>query len=117
MLYRWRSLKKFISSQLFLTVKMREGNPWLLQSLYGIAAAVSMVFATVVAFVWQGKYGALSWNLFLALVIAYIFKDRLKDWMRTRLAKLFRRWLPSRRQLIYANDGRRVASAASRSTS
>lgn len=87
---------------------MREGNPWLLQSIYGIAAAVSMIFATVVAFVWQGKYGALSWNLFLALVIAYIFKDRLKDWMRTRLAKLFRRWLPSRRQLIYANDGRRV---------
>lgn len=107
-LYRWRSLKKFISSQLFLTVKMREGNPWLLQSLYGIAAAVSMIFATVVAFLWQGKYGALSWNLFLALVIAYIFKDRLKDWMRTRLAKLFRRWLPSRRQLIYANDGRMV---------
>lgn len=107
-LYRWRSLKKFISSQLFLVVKMREGNPWLLQSLYGIAAAVSMIFATVVAFLWQGKYGALSWNLFLALVIAYIFKDRLKDWMRARLAKLFRRWLPSRRQLIYANDGRMV---------
>lgn len=107
-LYRWRSLKKFISSQLFLVVKMRDGNPWLLQSLYGFAAAVSMVFATVVAFLWQEKYGALSWNLFMALVIAYIFKDRLKDWMRQRLAKLFRRWLPSRRQLIFANDGRRV---------
>lgn len=107
-LYRWRSLKKFISSQLFLVVKMREGNPWLLQSIYGVAAAVSMIFATFVAFIWQGKYGSLSWNLFVAMVIAYIFKDRLKDWMRARLAKIFRRWLPSRRQLIYASDGRRV---------
>ena len=108
MLYRWRSLKKFISSQLFLTVRMRRGNPWLQQSIYGFAAAVSMIFATVVAFLWQERYGALSLNLFLALVVAYIFKDRLKDWMRQSLSKLLRRWLPSRRQIICANDGRRV---------
>ena len=108
LLYRWRALKKFISSQLFLKVQAREGNPVLLQSLYGLAAAVSMIFATWVAFSSQAKYGTLSWNLFLATVIAYIFKDRLKDYMKSELAQVFRPWLPDRRLVITRETGQKV---------
>jgi len=103
-LYRWRILKKYVSRCLFLEVKLKKGAPLLVHSLYGIAAAISMIFATVVAFLWQGKYGALSINMFYALIIAYIFKDRIKDIAREQLSRLFQKWIPDRRLLIYKDD-------------
>lgn len=107
-LYRWRALRKYVSNVLFLRPKTGEGNPWLKQSLYGAAAAFSMLFATLVAFFWQSRYGALSANLFVALVVAYIFKDRLKEILREALAKGFRRWLPNRRTILMRPDGEKA---------
>lgn len=100
-LYRWSSLKRYISRYLFLDIRHKKGAPLLLHSIYGIAAAFSMIFATVIAFTWQGKYGALSFNLFIAMVIAYIFKDRLKEIGRDKLYKVFQRWIPDRKLMIY----------------
>ena len=102
-LYRWSILRKYISRYLFLEVRRRKGHPLLLHSVYAISAAIAMIFATFVAFFWQGRYGALSNNLFLALVIAYIFKDRVKEIGRERLLSLFREWIPDRRLLIVAS--------------
>ena len=107
-LYRWRQLTRYVDSYLFLNIKSHTGPTMLVHSLYGIAAAVSMIFATVIAFVWQGQYGALSTNLFLALVIGYIFKDRIKDMLREKLAKKFRRWIPDRRLEILRDDTHNV---------
>lgn len=104
-LYRWRTLRKYVSNVLFLRPKVGEGNPWLKQFIYGAAAAFAMLFATFVAFFWQSRYGALSMNLFIALVVAYIFKDRLKEGLREALAKVFRRWLPNRRTILMRPDG------------
>lgn len=36
-------------------------------------------------------------NLFWALVIAYIFKDRIKEGLRAWLYKRFQKWIPDRR--------------------
>ena len=72
------------------------------RQIYGSAAALSMLFATVVAFFYQDKYGSLSRNLFFALVIAYIFKDRFKEIVRDWLSNvIFRRWIPDRRLFIF----------------
>ena len=61
-----------------------------------------MLFATVVAFFYQDRYGSLSRNLFFALVIAYIFKDRFKEIVRDWLSNvIFRRWIPDRRLFIF----------------
>ena len=87
-LYRWRLLTKYVSSCLFLNIKPHVGPTFLVHSLYGFAAAVSMIFATVIAFAWQGQYGALSANLFVALVIGYIFKDRIKDLLKEQILLL-----------------------------
>ncbi len=108
LLMRWSALKKHVSSFLFLDVKYRQGAPLLVHSIYGFAAAVSMIFATVVAFTWQDKYGSLSMNLFIALVIAYIFKDRMKEIFRGWMWQLFRRWIPDRRLIIYKNGAKPV---------
>lgn len=63
-----------------------------------------MIFATVIAFAWQGQYGALSANLFIALVIGYIFKDRIKDLLKEQLSKRFKKWIPDRRLEILRDE-------------
>ena len=107
-LYRWRLLTKYVSSCLFLTIKPHKGPGLLVHTLYGLAAAVSMIFATIIAFAWQGQYGALSANLFVALVIGYIFKDRIKEMLKEHLARWFRKWIPDRRQAILRDERYRV---------
>ena len=101
LLFRWSLLKKFVSSFLFIEARTEGGQPVLLHTLYGIAAAIAMLFATVVAFSWQGAYGSLSMNLFWAMVIAYIFKDRIKEGLRAWLYKRFEKWIPDRRMQLY----------------
>ncbi|WP_298644414.1 hypothetical protein [uncultured Cardiobacterium sp.] len=103
-LYRWSALKKYINRYLYLDVRRKKGNPLLMHTVYAVAAAIAMIFATFVAFFWQGKYGALSSNLFMAVVIAYIFKDRMKDIGREQLLRLFRKWIPDRRLVIYRGE-------------
>lgn len=101
-LMRWSFLKKFVQSSLFLDIRYKQGAPLLTHSIYGSAAALSMLFATVVAFFYQDRYGSLSRNLFFALVIAYIFKDRFKEIVRDWLSnEIFRRWIPDRRLFIF----------------
>ena len=101
-LMRWSFLKKFVQSSLFLDIRYKQGAPLLTHSIYGSAAALSMLFATVVAFFYQDRYGSLSQNLFFALMIAYIFKDRFKEIVRDWLSNvIFRRWIPDRRLFIF----------------
>ncbi|WP_058910027.1 hypothetical protein [Entomohabitans teleogrylli] len=102
-IYRVNTLKKYISSPMYLDIRRKKGETFLAHTIAGIAAAIAMIFATAVAFIWQGKYGALSMQLFLAMVIGYIFKDRMKEGFRARLFSTFRRWLPDRQQEIYKN--------------
>lgn len=101
-LMRWSFLKKFVQSSLFLDIRYKQGASLLTHSIYGSAAALSMLFATVVAFFYQDRYGSLSRNLFFALVIAYISKDRFKEIVRDWLSNvIFRRWIPDRRLFIF----------------
>ncbi|PXV68985.1 hypothetical protein CLV62_101251 [Dysgonomonas alginatilytica] len=86
-------LKKFIESDLFLYTKKTKDGALAEQFYYGIAAATSMIFATVVSFSAQLHYGNFTTPLFFALVISYVFKDRIKDLMRyyfsTQLGKKY----------------------------
>lgn len=109
-LYRWSIIKKYVSHYLFLDIRYKSGTPLLLHSIYGIAAALSMIFATIIAFLWQGQYGALSINLFLALVIGYIFKDRIKEVGRIYLFQLFQNWIPDRRFSIFKDKKKPIGT-------
>ena len=80
-----------------------ESRETLLDKIW-FAAAVSMIFATVIAFAWQGQYGALSANLFIALVIGYIFKDRIKDLLKEQLSKRLKKRIPDRRLEILRDE-------------
>ena len=75
-------LKKFIESDLFLDTKKSKDGAWAEQIVYAGAAAISMIFATIIAFTAQAHYGNFTTPLFIVLVITYAFKDRIKDIMR-----------------------------------
>ncbi|MEG2779349.1 MAG: hypothetical protein RR919_00875 [Bacteroidales bacterium] len=81
-IYRWSVLKKYIESDLFLSVDKRKDGVLTEQVYYSIAAGLSMIFATVVSFSFQQKYGNFTIPFFIALVISYMLKDRIKELIR-----------------------------------
>ena len=86
LLYRWSVLKKYVESDLFLSVDKRKSGVIAEQVYYSIAAGLSMIFATAVAFTFQQKYGNFTMPLFVALVVSYMLKDRIKELVRSAFA-------------------------------
>ena len=77
--YHASQLKKYIESNLYLPTHKRRNNVFLEQVAFSLAAGIAMVFATVVSFAFQQTYGNFTMEFFIALVISYMFKDRIKD--------------------------------------
>ncbi len=82
LVFRYGLLKKYIESDLFVTLKKKRDGVAIEQIYYSIAAGVAMIFATVVAFIFQRRFGNFSTPLFVALVVSYMLKDRIKELMR-----------------------------------
>lgn len=72
-------LKKYIESNLYLNSHKRRNTLLLEQVAFSLAAGVAMIFATSVSFAFQQTYGNFTLPFFIALVISYMFKDRIKD--------------------------------------
>ena len=75
-------LKKYIESELYIRLDKKRDGVAVEQLYYSIAAGVAMIFATGVAWQTQVKYGNITWPLFVALVVSYMLKDRIKDLLR-----------------------------------
>jgi hypothetical protein len=84
--YHASQLKKYIESNLYLPTFKRRNTAFLEQVAFSVAAGISMVFATVVSFAFQQTYGNFTLPFFIALVISYMFKDRIKDLIRNYFA-------------------------------
>lgn len=82
LVFRQSMLKKYAEGNLFLDVKKRKDGAWVEQILFSIAAGLSMIFATVIAFSFQKKYGTFTIPVFVALVVSYMLKDRIKELAR-----------------------------------
>lgn len=93
-LFRRGIFKKFFRSPLFLSQHRQREGRLAGQVAMGLAAGLSMIFATLIAFLAQRHFGSYTMPLFVALVVGYIFKDRIKEltkvylekWLRTRVA-------------------------------
>ena len=107
LLQRLSVLKKYTSSVLWLSTSTRREGGTLEQVLFASAAGVSMIFATMVAFYAQSVYGQLSIPVFLVLVIAYMFKDRIKELGRAFSTHILSRRLYDYRTSIQTQDGER----------
>lgn len=88
--FRRSILKKYIESILFLNTRTSKPGMITQQILFGIAAGVAMVFATLVAFQARQHYGNFTLPLLLILVLSYIFKDRIKELLRLFFVKKVR---------------------------
>ncbi len=82
LVFRHGVLKKYVESDLFLVARRQKDGRIAEQLLYSIAAGVSMVFATAVAFWGQMRFGSVATPFFFALVISYMLKDRIKEVLR-----------------------------------
>jgi len=81
-IFRHGALKKFVESDMYIELNKKEDGFAIRQIFYGIAAGLAMIFATIIAFSFKWKFGSVSTQLFIALVISYIFKDRIKELTR-----------------------------------
>lgn len=94
-IYRRGVLKKFISSALYLKTEVDEGQT-LTQVLLGAAAGLAMLFAVLAAIYAQNRYTMNSVPFVLVLVVSYIFKDRIKDWLKLLFTTNLTRWTSDR---------------------
>ena len=81
-LHRQGVIKKSVESVLFLNTPKKKDGMLAEQVYYSLAAGLAMLFATVVAWAFQHTFGNLTWPLFIALIISYMMKDRIKELMR-----------------------------------
>lgn len=79
MIFRTHLLRKYAESYLVLNANKKKDGRLAEQVYYSIAAGLSMIFATTIAFSFQQKYGNFTIPLFVALVVSYILKDRIKE--------------------------------------
>jgi hypothetical protein len=78
-IFRYSVFKKYFYSVLYLYQKRKEDGKSVKEFYYAIAAGISMIFTTIVVFTTQQEYGNFTASFFAALVISYMFKDRLKE--------------------------------------
>ncbi|MEN8187182.1 MAG: hypothetical protein ABFR05_08650 [Bacteroidota bacterium] len=78
LLYKRNQLKKYIESVFFLHQDIRKDGAIFEQTLLAFSAGLAMVFSTGIAFYYQQVYGNFTMPFFIALVISYMLKDRIK---------------------------------------
>jgi hypothetical protein len=108
LIFRRNVLKKYMHNVLFLNASTKHEGKVIEHGLFGIAAGISMLFATVVLFLSQSVYGPLTLPVFGALVIGYMFKDRIKELLRVYFSKKISSVLFDHKTRIYSNPHRPI---------
>ncbi len=91
-------LKRFTSSVLWLRVLVEDAQRWALHTFHAVAAGVAMAFAVIVALtVGNPTSTDHLWIWGLAMVVAYMFKDRIKFVLQELFAREIATRLPDRR--------------------
>lgn len=87
---RHSMLKKFVEGALYLKVDTHKDGRKVEQFWFGVAAGLAMILSTLIALPFQRYWAGYPALLFAALVIAYGFKDRMKEWLRVLFANQLR---------------------------
>jgi len=93
---RASALKKFMTSVLFLKIEPRKSGVSFLQVAAGVAAALAMAFSMGAMFLSERLWGMNSLPFVVAVLIAYVFKDRIKDWVKSFFSIKMARFMPDR---------------------
>jgi len=106
MIYRRGVLKKFFSSVLYLKTEVDEWQT-VTQVVFGLAAGLAMLFAALAAIYAQNRFTMNSVPFVLVIVVSYIFKDRIKDWLKLLFSRNLTRWFSDREIRILDLDSRK----------
>ncbi len=90
-----------MGSILFLRVQRQSEVKFLEHIFYAIAAGISMVIATGAAFYSQMRLGNLTFPFFVALVVSYMFKDRIKAIFQQYFSMQIRKFFYDQKERIY----------------
>ncbi|MEE1099568.1 MAG: hypothetical protein UHY58_06560 [Alistipes sp.] len=82
LIYSHGVLKKYVESALYLRAPKKRDGVMVEQIYLSIAAGLSMIFATIISFYFQQRFGNFTWPFFIVLVISYMGKDRIKELAR-----------------------------------
>ncbi|RLD47012.1 MAG: hypothetical protein DRI88_06720 [Bacteroidetes bacterium] len=107
-LHRASRLKKFIESNLFLNTDTKKDGVIFEQIMFAMAAGLAMLFATAVAFASQMIYGNLTLPFFIALIISYMFKDRIKELVRIYFNKEHHKFFQDFKTSIYDQRAKKI---------
>ncbi|MFZ1757348.1 MAG: hypothetical protein WAU10_26615 [Caldilineaceae bacterium] len=103
-IFRSSALKKFTSSVLYLSASVEAEGRTLEHLLFSVVAGISMIFATVIAFYFQARFDTFTFPVFVALVVGYMFKDRIKETGRLLSTRILRNFLYDRRITLETYD-------------
>ena len=95
-LCRVELLKKFCASVLSLSEEKLPAVGRARQALYAVAAAIAMAFTVLAAWLVGRFYPTNSLPFAIVAIIAYAFKDRIKDFLRDLSARLLPMWTSDR---------------------
>lgn len=87
LIFRLSALKKYAESDLFINARKKRDGILAEQIYLSLAAGLSMIFATAIAFSFQQTYGNFTMPFFVALVVSYMLKDRIKELGRYYFSK------------------------------
>lgn len=109
--YRWRVLKRFVSSVLYLKVS-RESTGVLIGDIIGmVASGLAMLFATFALLLIQYRWAtSLSIAFVSSMVAAYVIKDRIKELAKRFLGRGLNRLLADHAIMISGQGGERLGT-------
>ncbi len=109
LVYRENILKKVMASVLFLKSDTRQDGVILINIVFGIAAGLAMTFATAVTFLSQSMFFKdFSLTFCVIIVVAYMFKDRIKELSRGYLYSKMRAYTYDFKTILRSSLGKEV---------
>lgn len=87
--YRYSILKKYISDVLYLKARPEKQRRALRELGYAIAAGIAMLVAVLLTFLAQTFFDEYTLPFIILIVVGYMIKDRLKEWIRIITGKGF----------------------------
>ena len=85
LVHRKSVLNKYFEGQLLLSSRKKKEGVFMMQLLYSVAAGMAMIIGAGLTFFFQKSLGGFTIPLYIALVIIYMLKDRIKDLSRLYL--------------------------------
>ena len=107
--HRWRVLKRFISTALYLDVERQQSGRVIRRLIAMASAGAAMLFATLALLFIQDHWAtSLSTAFVTAMVVSYVIKDQIKDLGKTVVGRSLARISPDHVVFFLGSDGTKL---------